>query len=241
MNETYNISAVVIARRPYRESDVLATLFSRQYGKMELVARGAKKMSSRLASHLEPFNISEIMVIKGKKFDYAGSISGVNCHFGVKSSLLKTVYAGKAISAVDKALSNGQRELAVFILLEEYLGLLDGLALYYKSIYDLLHHAFLLKLFSFLGYKPELNHCLACGNEILPACNFFDAVKGGLICASCFSPSNRTSGIRISPDCVKIIRYSLARDLRAVNRLKLDNRLIKEYANIIGTFTRSIP
>ncbi len=238
MSNTYNISALVLARRPYRENDQLAILFSRELGKIELVARGAKKTGSKLAAHLEPFNLSEIMVIKGRKFDYAGSIAGIRSYYGVKSSLLKILYAGKALSAASHALKPEQSEPRAFTLLLEYLDLLDALETSVRSRHDLLLAAFLLRFFSSLGYEPELASCLSCRNKIEQTENIFDWLKGGLVCPGCYSAIGEKSADKISSDCIKIIKFSLKYDLSSVARLRLEKKLIKEYIGITSTFIK---
>lgn len=48
-------NAFVLARRPYRETSHLLELFSQQYGRVGLVARGARSLASRRGATLQPF------------------------------------------------------------------------------------------------------------------------------------------------------------------------------------------
>jgi DNA repair protein RecO (recombination protein O) len=49
-------SAVVLHRRLYRDTSLLLEVFTRDYGRVGLVARGARRHRSRLKGALQPFN-----------------------------------------------------------------------------------------------------------------------------------------------------------------------------------------
>ena len=56
MDETYNFEAIVLNRYAFRESDSRVILYSREKGKLELVARGTKKIKSKI-SYIELLNL----------------------------------------------------------------------------------------------------------------------------------------------------------------------------------------
>lgn len=47
--------AFVLHRRPYRETSVLLDIFSQEYGRVSLLAKGIRKKNNRLAGMLQPF------------------------------------------------------------------------------------------------------------------------------------------------------------------------------------------
>ncbi len=49
------VEAVVLRHLDWGEADRLLTLFTREAGKLRAVAKGARKVRSRKAGHLEPF------------------------------------------------------------------------------------------------------------------------------------------------------------------------------------------
>ena len=87
MEETYRVKAIILNRQAFRENDVMVTVQSMDKGKLKLVARGVKKMQSKLAGHLEPLNLGDIMVVRGKQFNYVGSANAENCYANIKSDL----------------------------------------------------------------------------------------------------------------------------------------------------------
>lgn len=47
--------AFILHRRPYRETSVLLDVFSQEYGRISLLAKGIRKKNNRLAGMLQPF------------------------------------------------------------------------------------------------------------------------------------------------------------------------------------------
>ena len=55
MSQTYTTEGIILKRKDYQENDRLFTIYSKDYGKIDLIAKGTKKISSKLNSYLEPF------------------------------------------------------------------------------------------------------------------------------------------------------------------------------------------
>ncbi len=60
------VLALVLRRRNSGESDRRLTLFTREQGKIEVIAKGARKANSRLAGSSEPLNLVTMSIAKGK-------------------------------------------------------------------------------------------------------------------------------------------------------------------------------
>ena len=61
-----NTQAVVISRRRWREADRFYVLFTKELGRMEVKVRAAAKSTSKLAGHLEPLTIVDVLLLKAK-------------------------------------------------------------------------------------------------------------------------------------------------------------------------------
>ncbi len=231
MEETYNLQAIVLNRQAFREADLRITIYTREKGKIDLVARGGKKLSSKLASHIEPFNISSIMAVKGKNFDYVGSAICRKSNLNLKQDLEKLRYAGQAISSFNKLAKEEDQEDSslLFELLRDYLLLIDSKDLANKLFY----HFFILKLLSELGYKPELYSCVECQQRISGNSLDFDFLKGGLICGGCKEGDNV---LKLKIDSVKVLRFILRNNLEEFFHLKINDTICREVYQAINGF-----
>lgn len=228
MDETYNLKAIVLNRRPFSEDDGRVVVYSLERGKLELTVRGMKKIKSKLAGHLEPFNLVDIMAVGGRQYDYAGAAVSENCFFNIKNDLAKLAAAGQAIKIFDRLIKPGIADERPFALLVSYLEILNN----GKSLPAVLNSCFIFKLLARLGYKPQLHNCVNCGGKIAPANLKFDPARGGLVCGNCAIGQ----GLTIGENSVKILRLAEKNDLERLVKIKLDKKTSKETENIIRSF-----
>ena len=215
MEPTYFTQAIILTRRPFRENDVVVTVYSADKGKLELAGRGVKKISSKLAAHLEPITLSNIMVVRGRQLDYVGAAGSLTCFARLKNNFGKIAVAGRAASVFNQITKPGQADYQAFALLLGFLRFLDQAG--EKENYDLFFYFFLFKFLAVLGHKPELFYCLACRQKIKMVSRF-SLAKGGLVCPFC--PSLK--GLTISADCIKVLRLILAHDFNFLAKIKVN-------------------
>ncbi len=235
MDETYTTKAIILNRQPFREADSKITVYSLDKGKLELVARGTKKIKSKLAGHLEPFCLSDLMIVRGKQFDYIGGAVSEDCYSNIKSDLEKLVFTGKAISVFNRLVKLGEKDETVFKLLQEAMDMLNSRQKINIG-YELLFNFFVLRLMAQLGHKPELYNCVICRKKIVPNSNYFDLSRGGLICLECQKNNKNKQAMPTSTDCIKILRLAVKSDFNRLTKLKINDILVKEIKNIICSF-----
>lgn len=248
MEATKNTMALILRRQPFREADSLVTVYTPDYGKLTLIARGTKKLQSKLAGHLEPFTLIDLMIISGKGRDYIGSAIGREAYQRLRADLNKLYYAGQAIRVFDQLVREGEADRELFILLKEWLGHLNG-PRDFRSAQPLSKTAggfqlavFVNQLLEHLGYGPDLYNCRVCGKKIAAGLNHFDLLAGGLVDSECYKkissekefPSNHY--LPISDNVVKILRFIRDNSGEAIGKLKLSAILVKEFSRFTKNF-----
>ncbi|MBD3247959.1 DNA repair protein RecO [Candidatus Falkowbacteria bacterium] len=155
MEETFDTKAIILDRRPFKEYDNKIIVFSREKGKLELVARGSKRIRSKTSGHIEPAILSKLMVVFGKQYDYLGSAVGVCFYSNIKNDLKKTMTARKALGLINKLTREGEvdGQAEVFDLLKKFLDILDK----GKADIEMLFFSFVLRLSVLIGFCPNLN------------------------------------------------------------------------------------
>lgn len=228
MQETYNLSAIIIGRQRFRERDSKVILYSKERGKLQLVARGTSKTFSKIAPHVEPFNLSKVMAVRGKQYDYVGSAICKKCFINIKSDLDKLYQAGKAMKVFNKLIKDEDSAESdnLYNLLKKYLDLIDNSDI---SKVELLYSFFMLKLLSYLGYKPELEKCIGCNGKSESGVKYFDYKKGGVVCGKC-KGRNR---LNISGKSIEILIKIVNNDL---GYIEADNENAKEIKKAIESF-----
>ena len=257
MEESRNSAAIILNRQNYKENDTLVTVYTKNFGKLNLVARGTKKTKSKLAAHLEPLVLSDLMIIKGRGRDYIGAALVRNAYSGIRNDLNKIYYAGKALNLFNRLIKEGHPDERLFFLLTRWLEVVDGFENQSnkkesknknhdqglsKENGELLFAFFAFKLLAELGYQPELYHCLGCGKEIKAGLNHFNFKNGGIIEEACLDKKEflelRYNGgiLPISDNCVKLLRFITDNKFASAGKLRVDKKLIKELSIFVKNY-----
>ncbi len=236
MDESRHTSAIILNRSAYRESDSLVTVYTKNFGKMSLIARGTKKIQSKLAGHLEPLNLADILIIKGKGFGYIGSALTTNSFLNIKNNLNKLYFAGRALYWFNRLTKDDQVDERLFLLLSRWLEVVDDYLTeeFTKETGELYFTFFTFKFLGELGYLPEVQECLVCREKIKSGKNYFNLKNGGLVCEKCFEKEKLSQDystaemLTISDNCIKLLRFILENKFDTAKKLKLDKKVIKE-------------
>lgn len=236
MDSTFPIKAIILNRRNWREADRLVSVYTLEYGRLQLLARGACKLNSKLAAHLEPLSLSRLLLVKGKGFDYVGGALMEEAFLGIKSDLNKLYFAGQALSLFTLLVRENLPDKELFTWLEKWLRNLDeagGEESLKKEDGRFRLALFSWRLFALLGYQARLDACVVCGKSIVSGKNYFDLAKGGIICQNCqsFTANDLNSGsiISLSDNCIKLLRLASADDWK---NIKFSPRLLKEWESL---------
>jgi len=185
---TLTVEAVVLRHSDWGEADRLLTIYTRQAGKLRAVAKGARKLRSRKAGHLEPFTYVRLLLAHGRDFWIVTQAETVDAYLALREDLLRTGYAAYLMELVDRFTYDEGATAGLFQLLVESLARVEALPDPFIAV-----RYFELRLLDVAGFRPELFQCVRCGNPIQAEDQYFDALQGGVICPACsgHSPSAR--------------------------------------------------
>ncbi len=228
---TRQVKGIILQKQDYRENDRLFSLYTDELGKIEAVARGARKIKSKMAGHLELFSIINLMVAPGRTYYQIAGADQIKNLLNIKKDLAKTVLGSFCLEIVDVFTKPEHPDSKIYELLEEILKIFNNSEVKdFLKMYSL-SKFFVLKILSFLGWTPELYDCLKCKKKIVPNGNYFNAERGGLICGQC-----ARNDLPISTAGIKILRFILKNDFKKAAALKIGETQIKELAKIVDTF-----
>jgi len=240
MVESRISEALIIKRSDWRESDSRVILYTKKFGKLSLVARGVKKIHSKIAGHIEPMNLVDAMILKGRAFDYLGSAITRDAYLNIKNDLNSLYFVGAALALFDSLVKEESADDDLFDFLIYWLDTvnLNFSPLLNKDEGELLYNYFALRLLSILGYKPETISCLECHQKIIPGFNYFNLRLGGLVCSTCFEISKfkylPNEIVTISDNCIKLVR--IFSENRQYQKITTSTAVIRELSRLIKSF-----
>jgi DNA repair protein RecO (recombination protein O) len=195
---SFRVDAVVLRHSDYGEADRLLTLYTRQLGKTRAVAKGARKIASRKAGHIEPFTHVKLQLAQGRDMLILTQADTVDAYQPLREDLILTSHASYVIELLDRFTYQDETEnSAIFNLLTATLARLAS-----KSDTWLVIRYYEMRLLDHLGFRPQLFECANCRREILPEDQFFSFSAGGVICPHC------GQGLRnLKPISVETLKY----------------------------------
>jgi DNA repair protein RecO (recombination protein O) len=186
----FKTEAVVLRSIRYGEADRILHLYSRDRGRIGAIAKGARRVKSRLGGRLEPLARVNLILRQGRgDLCTVTGVDTVDAHPAIRESWASLQRATQAGDAVLKLLDSEEPNEPAYNLLCRELQLLDREPEAATRAHAL---AFRLKLLLAAGFAPELAACAACGErEHLSA---FSASAGGVVCPGCEAGSFPLSG-----------------------------------------------
>jgi DNA repair protein RecO (recombination protein O) len=208
----------IIKKTDRGETDRIFTIYTKDFGKLELLAKAERKIKSKLRAGLELFYLSEIEFIQGKTHKTLTDAILINNFKNLKTDLRKLKIIYQISEVLDNLVKGEEPDPKIWRLLEETFEKLNTLPIL-NTKYRRLYYYFLWNLLSISGYQPELYCCSLCQKKLSPENIYFSPKEGGLICGQCKKLAE--SAKQIDSDTVKIIRILLKKDWSTLERLKV--------------------
>src|SRR5438270_4287523 len=119
MPRVYRTEAVVLRQRRLGEADRIVTFFSPQLGKIDAVAKGVRKQTSRKAGHLEPLSWTSLLLATGQNLDIITQSETVESFLPLREDLQRLARGLYVCELVDRATPERLEQFPIFQLLVE--------------------------------------------------------------------------------------------------------------------------
>lgn len=148
----YKVEGIILKRKNVGEADRILTVFSKEYGKLRVIAKGIRKVSSRRAPHLEVFTHVAVVIHGSTSLESVSEVSPIETFPYLRSDLARVSLGYYLCELVDSLLPERQKHEDIFILLQESLASLNDQ--HFNNIYYL-SKQFTLELLWRLGFLPR--------------------------------------------------------------------------------------
>ncbi|MDI6883084.1 MAG: DNA repair protein RecO [Patescibacteria group bacterium] len=243
----YRTQGIFLKKEERGETDRLFTIFSKDYGKLEILGRAIRKITSKLRSGAELFYLSEIEFVQGKTYKVLTDAILIEKFKDLRENPEKLEIAYRITDTLDSLTGSEERDDKIWEILNESFQKIDNLKLEIKnSKLKIIYYYFLWNLFSLLGYRPELYSCPVCQKKLLPETFYFSAKEGGVVCWRClknFKEEDKKQTIPVAVETIKILRILLTpldskhltgreEDWKILERLKIKKKDLDDLEEI---------
>jgi len=223
----YRTKGFIFKKDDRSEADRVFSIFTKDFGKIEIRARAIRKITSKLRAGIDKFYFSEVEFIQGKNHKTltdAVAIEKNDC----SQNFEKMIIYNKIAEVLDKFIKGQEKDEKLWNLISDIFKKINSQKLTADAT-RLLYFYFMWNFFSELGYMPETQKCVKCCEKLNPYNLYFSNKDGGIVCKNCtaenyYDKETCSEGCRrINSDVVKILRLIFNKDWQVLSRLKIEH------------------
>ncbi len=224
-----NTQGIILKSVPYKENDLILTIFSRKLGKISAVARGAKKSKSSLLSSSQIFAYSNLTLKREGNMYRITQSEIIKSFYNLSYNFDAFSYATHILKLIDNFMVDNHSNNRLFILLAQSLYLFseENIDMEYVTL------CFELKFLDYIGFKPIVNTCVNCYNKDFKN-PMFNIYEGGILCERC--SSHFEHNLKLNITTAKLMDYILKNDILVCSKAKVSKYLINELNKILKIY-----
>ena len=210
----YRTQGFFIKKVDRGEADQFFTVYTKDFGKLEILGKAIRKIKSKLRGGAELFYLSEIEFIQGKTHKTLTDAIVGDGFLNIRRDLGRLRIAYQIAEVLDNLTPEEEKDEKIWQLLNEVFTRLNNWKIENSLKIEncklkIIYYYFFWNLVSILGYQPELQKDFLCGKKI-------------------------------DTDLAKILKLILKRDWPILSRLKIKPHHLKLLKNISEWYNKNI-
>ena len=218
------VEGIIIIERAYSETSKLLTILTREYGLINVMAKGAKKLKSELRIVTEKLTYASFNILyKKDKISTLINATIKNPLKNVKKDINKISYVSYILELTEQVAKEHFNPKLYDLAIAAILKINDD----YDpcSIMNMIE----LKYLDFLGVMPVIDSCAICGrkSDILT----LSASSGGFICKNCYHNDKI-----VSEKALKLIRAYYYVDISSLEKISVSDKIKNEINEFLDDY-----
>jgi DNA repair protein RecO (recombination protein O) len=251
--------AVVLKSMKYRDSSKIVTFYSRRFGKIKGIAKGARQMKSKFGAALEPLSAVSLILYKKdqRELQLISQCDLLKTYKTIHSELDRLAVGLSIIELLNQLTHDEEGNDALYTLLVQSLDELERAQKHFMNFFL----AFELRCVSVMGFMPSLDACKGCGRKLDDLVSedsaIFQSGKGAILCGRCWEPKtvlkdgalrlgqtgasgaySDEGNIRVSIGVLKALQRLLNAPLESIGSLDLGSTLGNEIDGTLRLYLR---
>lgn len=204
--------AIVLRTMKYSESSLIATLFTRDHGKISVLAKGARRKTRPFGASIEPMNHVHAVIYHKpqRELQIITQCDLVGRYPAINEDLGRMGVGMAAVELLHLSTEHDESHPEVFELALELLKTLQNATHGHQNAL----YVYEVKLLGLLGFKPSLEQCVSCKAELFPIPGALPdgrlrVTGNGVMCVRCGVIGG--AGVAISPAaCAALVEFQRA-------------------------------
>jgi len=222
----YRTLGFVLGEETFQENDKIFFCFTKDFGKIELLAKGIRKIKAKLKMAMQLFSQVKIEFIRGKNFYILTDACLIKDYSNIKKSFRRAKKMSLFCFLLLCFLGGEEKDENLWKLLEEIFEDFEKESLEKEELVFLY---FILNLTSLFGFCPQIQECVLCQKKIkdfLFPHFYFSLKEGGLVCEKCKKKVD--DAFEISVHLLKLLKLIFSRNKKVFLKVKVNDKVLKE-------------
>lgn len=173
-------NGLVIAERDLGENDKLLTVLVERFGKLTVVAKGAKSVRNRHIPSTQLFAYASFGLRRKGNYYYITDSDLIESYYDIRSDIVKLSLASYLCDIACDVTQEGNNDDEILRLT---LNMLYAISKDLKPL-EVIRAVYELRIAKELGFYPDLDGCCACSSDN-SSVYFLDILGGTIICEKC--------------------------------------------------------
>ena len=184
MAEQIKTKAIILSSIRWKESSKIVALFSEKLGKIKVIARSAFRNDNPFAGKLESLTFVDLILFvkENRSLQILKEINIIDPFNTLKKDMHLYPYGLAILELLNQVFEDGHPDEVFFNFIIEMLESLSQI----KDPSNILLYL-LLKVSSYLGFKPNLQTCLSSNPDLCDETVFLSITDGNIFCKNCGS------------------------------------------------------
>lgn len=228
----YQTQALILRRSNIGEADRLLKICT-PGGKCQVIARGTRKTSSRLAGHIELFTHTTLMLAVGRSLDVVTQTQTIQSFTRLRTDLARLSCAYYVAELYDAFTQEQEENHQLFALMVQIFRTLDT-----TSNLEIALRFHELQLLDNTGYRPNLHHCAVCQQQLTEEANRFSPTLGGVLCPQ--HTYTDAQALPMSLSAFKVLRHIQRQPFTALEPITLSADVRVEIEQLLRLYLQHI-
>ncbi|HEX9780760.1 MAG TPA: DNA repair protein RecO [bacterium] len=189
----HTADAIVLRRYAFRETSVVVTCLTQEFGKLKGLVKGLRAHPNRYRSAMEPLTVNRIVFYdtRSSQLHLISQCELMNGLGALQRDLDTAVAAAFCVDLTDTVVPLEEPAPPVYVLLRDTL---ERLALATGTDVEAARLHFVLRFLRVSGFHPQIDQCAGCARRVERE-GYWSHREGGLLCASCLHEDPRAEPI----------------------------------------------
>ena len=214
------------------EQDKRVTILTKEGGKLQAIAKGAKSSRGKLSGSTQLFYYGDFLLDKGRTFYYIREVQILESFYSIRQDFLKVSYGAFMLETATVLSLDGQENRDLLFLL------LKGLMALKAEGQDdqTIAMTFAMRSVSDNGFRPQIDHCDMCGRPVDEGSAWaFIIGRGALTCPDC-QRKTQEYGKRVSATVLRALKYIVTSPVDRVYRFAILPEFGQELASLVEEY-----